>query len=171
MRIRLRAASLLLAAWVAPVAAEPLQGRVSEVIDGDTLRIEFAGRDARILQLAWIDAPAPQQAHGDAARASLSALVMQRDVRVELSADARGQVRATLWVVPPDAPCRNDTCPKTLDVAHAQLTRGMAWHDRRSLGQQPQSFAQYEQAELYAKLRRIGLWSAQNPVPPWQWRH
>ena len=59
MRIRLRAASLLLAAWVASVAAEPLQGRVSEVIDGDTLRIEFAGRDSRILQLAWIDAPAP----------------------------------------------------------------------------------------------------------------
>ncbi len=27
----------------------------------------------------------------------------------------------------------------------------------------------YEQAELIAKLDRIGLWSDTNPIPPWEW--
>lgn len=163
-------AALALAACFQPASAAPLEGRVSEVIDGDTVRIEVAGQGARILQLAWVDAPALAQPHGEAARASLSALVLQREVRVELPDEARGPMRAVVWAAPPDAPCRSGACPKTLDVGHAQLTRGMAWHDRRTLGQPPQSFSQYEQAELYAKLRRIGLWSAKNPVPPWQWR-
>ena len=84
--------------------------------------------------------------------------------------EASGLLRATVWVTPQEIPCRSEDCPKTLDLGHAQITRGMAWHDRRSLGQPAQAFGQYEHAEFEAKVRRIGLWAAKNPTPPWDWR-
>ena len=28
----------------------------------------------------------------------------------------------------------------------------------------------YEDAEMKAKDERIGLWSDESPVPPWEWR-
>ncbi len=150
--------------------AETLSGRVSEVVDGDTLRVEIAGRGPALVRLAWIDAPDRQQEHGEAARAGLSALAFQRAVRLETVGEASGLLRATLWVTPQEIPCRSDDCPKTLDLGHAQITRGMAWHDRRSLGQPAPAFAQYEHAEFEAKVHRVGLWSAKNPTPPWDWR-
>ncbi len=38
-------------------AAETLHGRVSEIIDGDTLRVELAQRGPSLVRLAWVDAP------------------------------------------------------------------------------------------------------------------
>jgi len=151
-------------------AAETLHGRVSEIVDGDTLRVELAQRGPSLVRLAWVDAPDRLQEHGEAARASLNALAAQRAVRLETVSGPPGLLRATVWVTPQEIPCRSEDCPKTLDLGHAQITRGMAWHDRRSLGQPAQAFGQYEHAEFEAKVRRIGLWAAKNPTPPWDWR-
>lgn len=162
--------------WLAVVAcsaasADTLNGRVVEVIDGDTVRVETPGHGAVLVRLAWIDAPDRLQPHGEAARSALNALVGQRPVRLETVGDGRGpQWRATLWATPPEIPCRSDDCPKTLDVGHALIQQGHAWHDRRRLGQAMPAFSQYEQAEFEAKLRRRGLWAEKNPQPPWDWR-
>jgi endonuclease YncB( thermonuclease family) len=50
------------------------------------------------------------------------------------------------------------------DANAAQLKRGMAWASPKST--KPTS-ALYE-LETYARLRRIGLWRDENPVPPWE---
>lgn len=162
--------ALLVLFGMATAGAETLSGHVSEVIDGDTLRVVLPPRGPALVRLAWVDAPDRLQAHGDAARASLNALAAQRAVRLETVGEAPGLLRATVWVTPQEIPCRSEDCPKTLDLGHAQITRGMAWHDRRSLGQPAQAFGQYEHAEFEAKVRRIGLWAAKNPTPPWDWR-
>lgn len=160
---------LLAGLCAGPAAAETLTGRVVDIIDGDTLRVDVAGRGALIVRLAWIDAPDRLQEHGEAARGSLNALAAQRPVRLETFGGAnKGTLRAMAWVAPES--CRGDDCPTTLDLGQAQVAHGMAWHDRRMLGQPMQSFGDYEQSEFQAKIRRRGLWSAKNPVPPWDWR-
>lgn len=168
--------------WLAPLAllallpvpalaAGPQSGRVVAVIDGDTLQVDVAGRGLANVHLAWIDAPERAQEAGEASRASLGAMAFGQEVRLESVGEGPGgTLTATVWAVPQSAGCRSADCPKTLDLGMAQLTRGMAWHDRRALGQPPQSLGQYEHAEFEAKVRRIGLWGARNPVPPWQWR-
>lgn len=150
--------------------AEWLDGRVVAVVDGDTLSVDVPGRGYLQVRLAWADAPDRLQDHGEAARASLGALAAGQSVRLEGLGTVKGQWFATVWALAPGAPCRNAECPKTLDLGLAQIARGMAWHDRRSLGQLPQALGQYEQAEFQAKIRRTGLWAGKNPTPPWDWR-
>lgn len=152
------------------VCSESLDGQVAAIVDGDTLMVDIPARGQLRLRLAWIDAPDRLQEHGETSRASLSALASGQPARVELIGEAKGLWQAMVWVSSPDAPCRNAACPKTLDLGLAQIVRGMAWHDRRSLGQPPQSLGQYEQAEFQAKIHRKGLWAGKNPAPPWDWR-
>lgn len=149
---------------------ESQEGRVFAIVDGDTLNVDVPGKGHLQVSLAWADAPDRLQDHGEASRASLGAMAGGQTVRLEGLVSTKGQWFATVWAVAPGTPCRNADCPKTLDLGLAQITRGLAWHDRRSLGQLPQALGQYEQAEFQAKIRRIGLWAGKNPTPPWDWR-
>ena len=57
--------------------------------------------------------------------------------------------------------------PETLDAGMAQLAAGLAWRDQGSGEEQPaEDRDRYEHAEFEAKIRRSGLWSERNPVPP-----
>lgn len=152
------------------VQAETLEGLVAGVVDGDTLMVDVPNRGQLRVRLAWIDAPDRLQEHGEASRSGLNALAAGQSVRMETVVEEKGQQVAVVWVRAPDAPCRDAGCPKTLDLGMAQVARGMAWHDRRSLGQSPQARGQYEHAEFEAKIRRVGLWRGKNPTPPWDWR-
>jgi endonuclease YncB( thermonuclease family) len=152
------------------VGGESLDGQVAAIVDGDTLMVDVPARGQLRLRLAWIDAPDRLQEHGEASRVSLSALASGQPARIELISEAKGLWRAIVWVSSPDMPCRNTACPKALDLGLAQVARGMAWHDRRSLGQAAQALGQYEHAEFQAKIRRTGLWAGKNPSPPWDWR-
>ena len=59
-------------------ANEPLQGVVTQVIDGDTLRFNVAGQPAIEVRLAQIDAPEICQAWGAEARRALSDLALNK---------------------------------------------------------------------------------------------
>lgn len=72
-----------LAATVLPAAGKPgqrevLQGVVTQVIDGDTLRFNVAGQPAIEVRLAQIDAPELCQAWGAEARRALSELALNK---------------------------------------------------------------------------------------------
>ena len=72
-----------------------------------------------------------------------------------------------MWVQPPDCP----RCGKTLNVGLAQVTDGMAWWYRYyGKEQSAEDRGRYESAEQEARLRRLGLWRDNDPVPPWEWR-
>lgn len=172
-------ACLLLALAVLPAAADPLSpqssppqlaGFVVAVTDGDTLLVDIEGGGRRQFRLAWVDAPDIRQTHGEMSRASLTALAAARPAIVEPVGEGKRGVQAVIRVTPPELRCPTGDCPKTLDLGHAQLSRGMAWHDRRTLGQPAQALGKYERAEFEAKVRRIGLWADRNPAPPWDWR-
>ena len=135
-----------------PAVAETLTGKVVAVIDGDTLVIQDPAKKRHTVRLAEIDAPEPKQAfHVQSARA-LAALCHGRSASVEWS--ERDQRKRYLGYV---------TCAGK-DANAEQLRRGMAWGSPRAT--RPTS-ALYE-LEAYARLRRIGLWKDDNPVPPWE---
>ena len=95
-------------------------------------------------------------------------MAFQKDARLEChKTDRYGRQVCKVWVQPGDCP----SCGLTLDVGHAQVIAGMAWWYREYAKEQTaEDQGRYESAENEARLRRWGLWSDPQPVPPWDWR-
>jgi endonuclease YncB( thermonuclease family) len=152
----------------APLLADTLSGRVSEVGDGASVTVADNAGKLRKVRLATIDAPEARQPYGRESRQHLSEMVSGKAVKVEWrKQDRYGRIVGKLTLQTP--PCA--TCPKTLDAGPAQLEAGLAWWDREARREQSLSDqGYYEYAEFDAKARRIGLWQDAAPMPPWEWR-
>jgi endonuclease YncB( thermonuclease family) len=147
--------ALLIALWagLAGRAAADLQGRVVGVPDGDTLIIRVDGKSVRV-GLDGVDAPELGQAYGKSARRSLAELCRGKEASVvERGKDEAGRILASV------------RCGE-VDANAEQVRRGMAWVRSTYL---PLGSPLYE-FETNARLRRVGLWRAAKPVPPWEWR-
>jgi len=156
----------------AATATQPLDARVVKVTDGDSLEVRDSNGRVHRVRLDGIDAPEYAQPFGNRSRQNLTGLVLNKDVHLEIQKrDAYGRLVAKAWVIPPDAPCSVPSCPKTLDVAQAQLIAGLAWHYKkyeREQGEEDRLRYAFEQDEAHA--RRSGLWSNPDARPPWEWR-
>lgn len=152
-----------------PVHAQ-LTGRVVSIADGDTLTLLDSEQRQHKIRLAGIDAPEKAQPFGQKSKASLSALVFQRDVEVVGSKQDRyGRTLGKVMAADPN--CNVPACPKIHDVNQMQVMSGMAWWYRAyARDQSPTDQKSYEDAESTARASRRGLWADDNPVPPWDWR-
>lgn len=146
----------LLGLWLLaqPVWATTISGRVVGVSDGDTITVLDSARQQHKVRLSQIDAPEKSQDFGQRSKQSLSDLVFNKTVAVEVHDTDRygrtvGQVRIGV-----------------MDANLEQVKRGMAWVYRQ-YARDPAYF----QAEDAARSARIGLWSQANPTPPWEFRH
>jgi len=154
---------LLLAAGLACLPgmalAETISGRVSAIVDGDTLTLVDARHRQHHIRLAAIDAPERLQAFGEAARSHLAAMAFNQPASA--SCDRRDNKGRAI--------CRVTVGPR--DLGLEQIRAGMAWWYGQESQYQPLKERQdYEQAEFQAKIRRFGLWNSKNPLPPWEWR-
>jgi endonuclease YncB( thermonuclease family) len=147
-----------------------LHGRVVGVSDGDTITVHDADHQQYKIRLSGIDAPEKAQPFGQRSKENLSHLVFGREVTVEWrKKDRYGRTVGKVLVAEPT--CHEATCPKILDACHAQVVAGMAWWYRQyAKEQEPGDANRYEQSELEARSRRIGLWSDPQPTPPRDWR-
>jgi endonuclease YncB( thermonuclease family) len=136
-----------------------LVGRVVAVTDGDTVTLLVAGREQHKVRIGGIDAPEKKQPFGQRSRQSLSDLVMHRTVQAQThKRDRYGRWVATVWVDGTDAGLH-------------QIQHGMAWHYKAYEKEQTQTERlAYAEAEDRARVRRVGLWADQAPVPPWDYR-
>ena len=134
-------------------AAETITGSVAVVIDGDTLTVLDAAKKEHRIRLAGIDAPEVKQPFGLQSARSLARLCYKKPAKVQWQAKERGLLVGEV------------TCDD-VEANGEQVRRGMAWVSPRQTG--PGS-ALYE-LEAYARLRKVGLWAAEKPVPPWEWR-
>ena len=155
---------------VSCLAGDVIQGRVVSVSDGDTITVLDADHQQHKIRLSGIDAPEKAQPFGQRSKENLSRLIFGRDVAVEWrKKDRYGRTVGKVMVAEPA--CREAACPKILDACHAQIIAGMAWWYRQYAKEQESGDAnRYEQSELEARARRIGLWSDPQPTPPWEWR-
>lgn len=143
---------LLAALACAPAFAQEFSGKVVGISDGDTLTV-LDGRSTTKVRLAEIDAPEKSQAHGQQSKRSLSDMCFGKEAVVEVfDTDRYGR---TVGKVSCDG----------INVNRAQLQAGMAW-----------VYAKYAkdrtliEVERGAKVARRGLWSDDNPTPPWEYR-
>lgn len=127
------------------------QAKVSRVVDGDTVEIEYRKKYI-LVDLAGVDAPEKGQFYALNARGLLSQWVKGKYVTV-IEVERRSEVVvARLYV-------------NGRDVAGSLVSSGAAWV-MTSSNQNIDLMA----LQVQAKFNRKGVWQEENPMPPWQWR-
>jgi len=140
---------LLLAA---PVSAD-VAGKVTAVIDGDTVQILDIVNVTHEISLRCADAPELEQDSGAASAAYLAGLISRKDVAVESgSAEPDGQVLGTITL-------------RGADINFRMIRAGFAWHDNRD-----RCGSAWDTAQRRAQQSGRGLWANPAPVPPWDYR-
>ena len=139
--------------------ADPIQGRVVGVADGDTVTVLDEHKVQHKVRLAGIDAPEKGMAFGQRSKQHLSALVFGKTVTLEGDkVDRYGRTVAKVLV-------------EGRDANLAQVAAGMAWHYKKyEREQSAEDRTTYAASEQVAREARRGLWQDSLPVAPWDWR-
>lgn len=130
-----------------------IEGHVVAVQDGDTLTVESADKSHAVIRLAGIDAPEGAQAHGAQSKDALNSKVFHKSVRVEWR--EKGRYDRLVGHVFLDDHWIN----------HELLTEGAAWHYRDY-----SKSVVLAEAEAVARSKDRGLWAAEKPIAPWEFR-
>ena len=140
------------------------RAKVVVVLDGDTVIVARGSNQTRI-RLDSIDCPEDGQPWGDTATDGLTKLVGgQRVALEEHGLDFHGRTLATVYV-------RHSNAGEWLNVNEAMVMLGHAWVMRAYYDHLPKDRqAKLDRLETWAKSKKAGLWSTQNPTPPWDWR-
>jgi endonuclease YncB( thermonuclease family) len=138
---------------VNPAVAGEFQGRVVGVTDGDTIKV-LHDNGAETVRLVGVDAPEKRQAYGDRARRFTADLAFDRTVTVLASGrDRNGRLLGEVLL--PDGRSLNQ-----------ELVRaGDAWWFRKY--SRDVTLARLEEE---ARQSRRGLWAAEAPQAPWDYR-
>ena len=162
-----------LLAMVSSLSAGTIIGKVVKVADGDTLTIVDSKGFKYRIRLAGIDAPEQDQPYGKKSTKNLRWLIFNKEVTAKYSKhDRYGRiVGKVLAGQKGNTFCLSTACAWTLDVGLEQIKAGMAWHYKRYQNEQAnEDKNSYSKAGRGAKKKKIGLWSDENPIPPWKWR-
>ncbi len=131
-----------------------IQGQVSSITDGDTLRINNIKGRSDIIRLYGIDAPERDQPYGSESTNALRAKVSDTRIRVVVQdTDDYGRQVGTVYL-------------ENRNINLEMVAEGHAWWyeffapDNREL----------RQAHNNAQERQLGLWRDANPVEPYDWR-
>jgi endonuclease YncB( thermonuclease family) len=141
----------ILLAFVSPALAHAeWQARVVYAFDGDTLVLSREGR-AQIISLFGIACPEREQPFGLEAKGFTSGMATGKTIRAVVVKKGRYEM------------CKVYVGDKCLN--EELLKAGYAWH-----------YEEYSTDETWARMEqnarsaRKGLWSEENPVPPWDLR-
>ncbi|MBC7619518.1 MAG: thermonuclease family protein [Candidatus Saccharibacteria bacterium] len=137
----------------------PLHGMISGVTDGDTVTLLDAQNMRYKLRLAGIDAPEMRMPFGVQAKQFLEKRLLNKKVVALITKQDRyGRDIATLLLAGEDI---------NLQLIQA----GLAWHYTKYAREQTdESAARYSNAERKARMQSVGLWQADSPQSPWDWR-
>ena len=149
----------LLAFLVVPVASfaagAPFYGCVVKVIDGDSLLLR-AGKKNIEIRLYGVDSPEYNQPFAGKAKALAKKNVLDQNVLVRPV--AYDSYQRLVAIVEYDGQSLNSEL----------VGAGLAWvyphYCHRKICRS------WQQREDAARAEKRGLWSADRPVPPWQWR-
>lgn len=132
---------------------EEITAKVTKIIDGDSIKVRGADGKEYEVQIEGTDAPEIKQEYGKESTEALKKMLFDSDVRVS-------------WK-------KKDNFERLLAQVYrgekhinAEMIRsGNAWHFKRY--NQSQALADLE---LEAKKEKRGLWKAENPTAPWDYR-
>lgn len=145
--------------------AQEIKGRVTKVLDGDTIWLlpDFhpAGvkphKDGSVaIRFRGTDAPEKKQPYGIEARNYLKQLIGGRVVKVKVkNIDRYKRIVGYVYL-------------DQININLKMIEAGYAWAYTEYLDR-PYASAFY-QAEKRARSAKRGLWQQPNPLPPWEWR-
>lgn len=129
-------------------------GNVVGVKDGDTIVVMHDGVGETI-RLYGIDSPEKKQDYGTKAKQFMSDLVFNKSVIVKVKdKDRYGRTVGEVFL-------QDGT-----NVNHEMVKVGLAWwYEQYAKKDEILKGLQNE-----ARINKIGLWSLQNPTPPWEFR-
>ena len=131
-----------------------LEGRVTKVVDGDTLHVRTDAGDAVKVRLAEIDSPEKRQPFGASAQKRLKSLCGDKEVCITVRGrDRYGRMLGTVHLK--DGTNLNELLVK----------EGCAWHYKAY--SKSKTLADLE---LKARKESKGLWAMKSPTAPWEWR-
>lgn len=132
-------------------AAEEIKGKVTSVIDGNTIEILTRDQETYKVLLHGIDSPDPGQNYAEQAKKFLEDLLLNKSVIIELRGkDRLGNRLGEIHV------------EGTPDPRQELVRAGLAWTT--------EPVADLEELKERAKTQGKGLWQDENPTPPWLWR-
>jgi endonuclease YncB( thermonuclease family) len=132
--------------------------KVVKVTDGDTVNVLDQTKTLHKIRLQGIDAPERKQAFGRKSTQNLAKYVAGENVKVEYS--KRDKYKRLVGKI-----LKNGR-----DINLLQIKDGFAWHYKEYQNEQSkQDRTLYSKAEIEARKKKLGLWSAK-AMPPWEWR-
>ncbi|HSS18684.1 MAG TPA: thermonuclease family protein [Pyrinomonadaceae bacterium] len=136
-----------------------IDGKVTNVHDGDTITVLDRNNKKFHIRLAGIDAPELKQEFGSVSQQNLSRLVLGKDVSIFWDkVDRYGRTVGTIKL-------------DGRDINIEQVKAGMAWHFKKYADEQnPVDRVTYAAAEEQAHTAKLGLWAYENPMRPGDWR-
>ena len=137
------------------ILAQPFTGLVVRVSDGDTLTVMHSGRGEKV-RLYGIDAPEKGQDFGVRAKVFLSNEIFGKTVSV--NPREKDKYGRTIGEV---------TFQSGEKVSQKIIKNGFAWWLKKYASKDKI----LERLESEAREQRLGLWSKENPIPPWDFRH
>lgn len=132
--------------------------RVVKVTDGDTIHVLDQSTTRHKIRLSGIDAPERKQAFGRKSKENLSLMIARETIEVEYNKrDRYGRIIGKL-------------IKDGQDINLLQIKNGFAWHYKYFQYEQSDIDRElYSAAEVEARKKAVGLWSAP-AVPPWDFR-
>jgi endonuclease YncB( thermonuclease family) len=136
-----------------------IHGRITGVVDGDTINVLILGKQQIRVRLAFVDAPERGQAFGQRAKAAISELVFGKGVKLRPhTIDRQGRLVARVLV-------------DNQDAGLELLKQGLCWVYEKYVGEASAEIrTSYHNAQDAAQSERVGLWQDTDPIPPWEWR-
>jgi endonuclease YncB( thermonuclease family) len=149
--LKLIFASILL--LLTSAGTNDFNGTVISVTDGDSITVLKEDKTSIKIRLEGIDCPETKQDFGTKAKQATSQLCFGKKVRVVKTGEDR--YKRTLAMVYVGDLCVNEEL----------IRQGMAWHYKK-YNKNPE----LARLENEARAAKIGLWSMDNAVAPWEFR-
>ena len=131
-----------------PARAEMLEGKVTDVHDGDTATVQV-GKEIVKVRFHGIDAPELKQFGGADAQRYAASLILKKRVKVDVKdRDRYGRAVGVIWLA-------------DKDINATVVYAGYAWAYR-------QYSKDYVDREEAARRNKRGIWA--DPVAPWEYR-
>lgn len=131
-----------------------ISGKIIKIVDGDTYDLLTQEKVTYRIRMNGIDAPERGMSFYKVSKNFLGKLIFNKQVKIEqLDKDSYGRLIC------------NTLLDDTIPVEYEMVKNGLAWH-----------FKKYSDdtilanAETSARSLKIGLWSEENPIPPWEKR-
>jgi endonuclease YncB( thermonuclease family) len=135
-------------------SASSLQGKVAEVVDGDSIAVISQNHPVKV-RLVGVAAPQKGQSFADVARQHLSDLILDKYVMVRVSALRDGYLVGQVQLA-------------DMDVGAQMIRDGVGWYNKSDENNLTEAERQvYQASQEAARSERRGLWQEDSPQAPW----